>query len=273
MRYDYIRKRYVPKQKVPLKKARFRSLKDVMVLLHGHAGAENGWSSRTSKTCCMAHSLCRSMADSDRNRSFSLLTSWPWCVTTRSRFSSSRFPILSRFTWFLRFSRCFFFRIRDRLADSRFEIIRLRFRSSGINPVWFVSSEPGLSEPEFEKKGFGFGFSDPELDITGSGGVCEFSEPELDITGLSAILLDKKDGSCSWKGKKGSWHSHGGKPPSKAENGVPNIPSTDGKAGKADNMARKTAYNKGGRWEEEREGTKGVGWVFMDNEGECWWDP
>ncbi|KAF7136357.1 hypothetical protein RHSIM_Rhsim08G0090700 [Rhododendron simsii] len=128
------------------------------------------------------------MADSDRNRSFSLLTRWPWCVTIRSRFSSSRFPILSRFTWFLRFSRCFFFRIRDRLADSRFEIIRLRFRSSRINPVWFVSSEPGLSEPEFEKKGFGFGFSEPELDITGSGGV----------------LLGGNNGSCFEKEKRGS---------------------------------------------------------------------
>lgn len=77
----------------------------------------------------------------------------------------------------------------------------------------------GSSEPEFEMKGFGFEFSEPELDTTGSGGVLtgdkagssfgkekrgsrlepsrfrsgsqfaktglrfEFSEPELDITG------------------------------------------------------------------------------------------
>lgn len=90
----------------------------------------------------------------------------------------------------------------------------------------------GSSEPEFEMKGFGFEFSEPELDITGSGGVStgdiaessfgkekrgsrfelsrfrsssqfvktglgfEFSEPELDITGSEGISFDKITASC-----------------------------------------------------------------------------
>lgn len=66
--------------------------------------------------------------------------------------------------------------MRDRLADSRFDIIRLSFRSSILEVVGltlgFGSSEPGLklfivrfssSEPESEDAGFGFEFSKPEL--------------------------------------------------------------------------------------------------------------
>lgn len=157
-------------------------------------------SSRTSKTWCTAHSFSRSIADSNRSRSFSLRTSWLWCVTKRSRFIISRFPTLSRFTWFLRFSRCFCFRMRDRLADSRFDIIRLRFRSSITEAGWVGSSEPdgwfGSSGQELELVLFLFGWfgsSEPELEITDFG--FEWSEPELDITG-SWGLRGKKAGSC-----------------------------------------------------------------------------
>ncbi|KAJ7952722.1 BZIP transcription factor [Quillaja saponaria] len=124
----------------------------------------------------------------------------------RNRFDSSRFSILNRFIWILRFSKCFCLRIRDRLADSRFDIIRLRFRSSVTEFVRFGSSESDLVLAWFW-------FSS--------------SEPELELTGFVCLKAEKISG-----------HSHGGKPPSKAENGFPSKGS-EGKveAGRVDNMA------------------------------------
>ncbi|PSS36010.1 BZIP transcription factor [Actinidia chinensis var. chinensis] len=199
-----------------------------LIVLHGHAEGDTCWSSQTSKTWCMAHSLCRSISASDTSRWFCLLTISLWCVIKWSRFVSSRFPTRSRFRWFLRFSKCFFLRIRDRLADSRFDIIRLSLRSSGSGPGWVVSSEPGLEllvsgfELEFEVTGFGLELSGPEWDRTGS--------------------WRKEAGSWGGKGESGSWQSQGVKPPSKAGNGIPKNPSGTGMAEKADSMAGKKAY-------------------------------
>lgn len=160
----------------------------LLLLLNPHAEVESWcWSCRTRRTWRMSQSLCRSSDDSARRRSLSDWTRWQWWETNRNRFKSSRFPNRSRFTWFLKFSRCFCFRMRDRRADSRFEIMRLRLRSStaGRETAWFGSgssipdSETGLvlfrlgsSEPEFEFTGFWFEFelsdSEPEFEITGS---------------------------------------------------------------------------------------------------------
>lgn len=128
----------------------------------------------------MSQSLCLSIIDSARSRSFSLRTNSVWWTTNRSRFSCSRFPILNRFAWLLRFSRCLCLRMRDRRADSRFDIMRLRFRSSRTEPdrlvfnlFRFECSGPGFSsfwsgswEPLLWD---GFWVSEPELDVTGSG--------------------------------------------------------------------------------------------------------
>lgn len=211
------------------------SLMDV-TLLHGHAEEANCcWSWRTSKTCRMSHSFCRSITDSDRSRSLSLSTSWLWCVTKRSWFIMSRFPTLSRFTWFLKFSKCFCFLMRDRRADSRFDIIRLRFRSSTIG---------GSSEPELELFRFRFSSFEPEFELICIG--LELSEPELEKTG-SCVGSRPKTGSSCWNGKVGSWQYQGVKPPSKAGKGVPKNPSEDNIAGKLDNMAGKLLTNMGGR--------------------------
>ena len=129
---------------------------------------------------------------------------------------SSRFWILSWFNWFLRFSMCFCLRIRDRRADSRFDIIRLRLRSSAAE-----SSRFGPSEPEFECKGFRFGPSEQEFELTGF--LFDSSDPEFERTG-----------SCDWKMEKSSWLSQGVKPPSKDGNGLTSIVSDDIMTGKLD---------------------------------------
>jgi hypothetical protein len=126
--------------------------------------------------------------------------------------------------------------MRDLLADSRFDIIRLRFRSStgDTSPLGF-----GSSEPELEFKWFGFrprsGSSEPELEMTGlgewkasgshAGDRIKASEPELE-----------KTGSGDWMDGKNSGQSHGVKPASKAENGFPNMVSTGKGTRYADNM-------------------------------------
>lgn len=82
------------------------------------------------------------------NRSFSLHNTWHCPKTEPNRFFSSRFCVSNRFTCTVRFSRCFFFLQRDLLADSRFDIIRLRFLSSTEKITRFeFEFEP--SEPEF----------------------------------------------------------------------------------------------------------------------------
>ncbi|GFY86655.1 hypothetical protein Acr_05g0002940 [Actinidia rufa] len=156
-----------------------------------------------------------------------------WCVTNSSRFVSSRFPTLKRFTWLLKFSKCFCFLMRDRLADSRFDNIRLRFRSSIVEFIW-----PELRFGSFElvKKACSWSFSSEKTD--------------------------------SWFGreKRGSGQSHGIKLPSKVGNWIPNNPSEEGMAGKADNMVGKPLID-GGRWKEEREERSDRGEVFMGSMG------
>lgn len=73
--------------------------------------------------------------------------------------------------------------MRDRLADSRFDIMRLRFRSSMREPARFGlgSSEPELLLAEFR---FGwFGSIEPVLEIRGSGDwmVEKRSEPSQEV--------------------------------------------------------------------------------------------
>lgn len=104
--------------------------------------------------------LCKKM-DSVLSRSFSLLIWKIYCALNRNRFAHSRFCVFSRFTWFLKFSRCLCFLILDRLADSRFEIIRFLFRSSIVDPIWFSSSEPG--EPDSKPAEFWLGLSGVEF--------------------------------------------------------------------------------------------------------------
>ncbi|KAA8531540.1 hypothetical protein F0562_006249 [Nyssa sinensis] len=127
--------------------------------------------------------------------------------------------------------------MRDRLADSRFDNIRLLFRSSITGTARFGSSEPelelfwfGSSKPESEEIGFGFELSKPEFEMTGS---CGFSEKIM--------------GSCCWKSKRGSCESHGVKPPSKGGHGIPSNPSKVDKEGKVDSMAGKLLIDRGRR--------------------------
>lgn len=88
--------------------------------------------------------MCRKYSHSVRIASFSPCKSWLWCLTRNSRFFSSWFSVLSRFTSLVRFSNCLFFLQRDRLADSRFDNMRFRFLSSAESVIRFVSSEPEL---------------------------------------------------------------------------------------------------------------------------------
>lgn len=80
--------------------------------------------------------------------------------------------------------------MRDRRADSRFDIMRLRFRSSMTGPKrLLVPSERGFtflellrSEPELKfLELFRFGSVEPEFGVTGAG--FDVSEPELELTG------------------------------------------------------------------------------------------
>lgn len=69
--------------------------------------------------------------------------------------------------------------MRDLRADSRFDTIRLSFRSSMTDATRFESSEPG---------GVRLGSSEPELDVTRFGLVGlkpERSDPSHELNGLS----------------------------------------------------------------------------------------
>lgn len=212
-------------------------------LLQGHAEEDNCCCScRACKIWRMSHSFCCSITDSTWSLSFSIRTIRLCIIIVCNRFIMSRFPILNRFTWFLRFSKCFCFLMRDRLADSLLDIMRLCLRSSG-------SSEPedsGLLRFRFATHWFMFFWvkfnsarTEPEFDKTGSLGV-------MGVKSWTCSL-------CCW-GKKGSnsWQSQGGKPPSKkAGNWDPKISEL---AGIADNIAGKMV-SKYKRW---RFGEKGV---------------
>lgn len=134
--------------------------------------------------------------------------------------------------------------MRDRRADSRFDNIRLRFRSSRTQLVWsepdrlflywsrFSSSEP---EPELNVLGsFRLETSEPEL-----GAGFRVSEPELEVTG-SWENGGLETAGGSWSRWKRNGVSQGGKPGSK---GFPRKESAGKVGGKADNMA-----GKGGSW-------------------------
>lgn len=137
----------------------------------------------------MLNSFWRSKVRSDRSQPFSVLTWLQWCSRNCNRVFISRFSTLNRFNWFRKLSRCLCLRIRDLRADSRFDIIRLRFRSSIMDPTRFESSEAGFSFSSWVWLGS--------------------SEPVLEVTVLGLV------GS----GNKNSGHSHGVKPQSKAKNG------------------------------------------------------
>lgn len=190
------------------------------------------WSCRKTNNSCISDSLRRSMLCSNRSRSLSVLTCWQWCKTNCTRLVSSRFSILSRFTWFLRFSKCLCLRMRDLLADSRFDIMRLCFRSSTRAAGGF-----GSSEPEFELVTFRFRFGSSEL--------------ELETTGFGVTAENRSQ-------------SHGVKPFSKAWKGFPMAGSDENIAGIADNMGQKFLLLNGGRREGEREDMQRSGFIFMD---------
>lgn len=126
--------------------------------------------------------------------------------------------------------------MRDLLADSRFDNMRLRLRSSTTESTggFVASSEP---EPEFVFLVFWSGSSEPDTGESRGGGL-ELAEQELEITGCWGSSGEKIWGSsCVGKGKGGSWHSQGEKPPSKAVREFPKKLSAGIMAGKADNMA------------------------------------
>lgn len=151
----------------------------------------------------MLNSFWRSWVRSDRSQSFSVLTWLYWCSRNCNRVFSSRFSTLNRFNWFRNFSRCLCLRIRDLRADSRFDIIRLRFRSSIMDPTRFESSEAGFSLSSW----VWFGSSEPVLEVT--------------VLGLVGSANQKPG------------QSHGVKPPSKVENG---FESKGSEAEKAESM-------------------------------------
>ncbi|MFS8033147.1 hypothetical protein Hanom_Chr17g01566101 [Helianthus anomalus] len=104
----------------------------------------------------MSRNFCCNMTDSDMSCWFSWRTSFPWRFTARKRFIRARFSVLSRFNWLLMSSKCFCFLIRERLADSRLDILRLRLRSS----ITLTTSLEGL--------GKGVELSELEMENTGS---------------------------------------------------------------------------------------------------------
>ncbi|GMN34263.1 hypothetical protein TIFTF001_004586 [Ficus carica] len=124
------------------------------------------------------------------------------------------------------FSKCFCFRILDRLADSRFDIIRLRFRSSTTEAGRLGSPAP--PEPDFGSarlllSGSSSGSSEQEPDKMGLGDWAGSPEPdEFEVT--SAGL-----GKGGRAAGKSSWQSQGVNPPSKEGNGFPRIESEEGK--------------------------------------------
>ncbi|KAG4962543.1 hypothetical protein JHK85_039990 [Glycine max] len=89
-----------------------------------------------------SESLAIRVMDSDLRRSFSRESRRFWCMVKNNRFLYFWFSILNRFSWFMRFSKCRFFLQRDRLADSRFDCIRLSFLSCEDRTARFEPCEP-----------------------------------------------------------------------------------------------------------------------------------
>lgn len=111
-----------------------------------------------SRIQCRSESLADRDANSDLNRSFSICTAKNRLMNKLSRLLSCWFSAHSRFRSSVMSSRCFFLRQRDRRAASRFDIIRLRFRSSSTElRVLFEPSETellgltGLSDSRTDK--------------------------------------------------------------------------------------------------------------------------
>ncbi|GAU18444.1 hypothetical protein TSUD_231810 [Trifolium subterraneum] len=92
------------------------------------------------------------MVRSNRSHSFSVRRQLKWYSKNCNMLFNSRFSALKRFIWFRKFSRCLCFLILDLRADSRFDIILLRFRSS-------------IFRFESFKTGFSFGSPEPELEV------------------------------------------------------------------------------------------------------------
>lgn len=118
--------------------------------------------------------------------------------------------------------------MRDLLADSRFDIILLRFRSSTTETGRFGPAGEGL---ESDRLLFGSSDPEPEPENMGVG----------DWTGLSPepVEFEVSAGLRGWMAGKSSWQSHGVNPPSKDGNGFPRIESEDGKiGGKVEIMAK-----------------------------------
>ena len=131
-------------------------MSEVLLLVHVHAG-EKVWNCWKIKICVKLATFWRSKVRSECNHSFSVRRRFKWCRTNCNRLLSSRFSTLHLFNWFRRFSRCLCFRILDLRADSRFDIMRRRFRSSiaveEADTCWFGSDLS--SEPELEETGLG----------------------------------------------------------------------------------------------------------------------
>lgn len=125
----------------------------ITLLLHGHTDGMSFMSSGTTNSWFKMHNFCWSINDSVLSLSFSRQTSCPLWFTNCNRFIISWTPVLYWNTWFFRSSKCFCFFILDRLADSRFDIMRflLRSWSIGLMSRWFVSPS---SDPELELFGF-----------------------------------------------------------------------------------------------------------------------
>ena len=85
-------------------------------------------------------SFCRRSIDSAISRVESIWTARYWCETKHNWFFNSVFSSLSWFIWFVSSSNCFFFLNLDRLAESRLEIIRLRFLSFSSSSNLFLSN-------------------------------------------------------------------------------------------------------------------------------------
>ncbi|KAM7262738.1 hypothetical protein ACFE04_000421 [Oxalis oulophora] len=128
------------------------------------------------------------MKYSDWSRSLSVRTRWLWYKTNLNRFANSRFSTLSRFTWFLWFSKCLCLRMRDLLADSRFDIIRLRFRS-------LVTGWTGTSEPEFEMVWVFSGSSEPDdvVVVTTGFGISSMGEKKSEQSGQAGKSVSKAE--------------------------------------------------------------------------------
>lgn len=120
-----------------------------VTILHGHA-EENGWK---TKLWLMFDSFWPNMVRSNRSHSFSVRRRLQWSIRNCKAFFNSRFSTRNKFNWFRRFSKCLCLRIRDRRADSRFDIILLFFLSS-------------MFRFELSEAGFWFGSPEPELEAS-----------------------------------------------------------------------------------------------------------